>query len=78
LKAPAAPERNQSKAQWGKIKNPFFLKKFYSFSHIELRESGIGNQEPFSPQTRMFTLLMEGDTFPISGLTKNQELKTQN
>jgi hypothetical protein len=36
-----------------------FLKNFYSFSHIELRESGIENQEPFLHQTRMFALLWE-------------------
>jgi hypothetical protein len=40
--------------------NDSFLKNFYSFSHIKLRESGIENQEPFSHQSRMFALLMRG------------------
>jgi hypothetical protein len=34
-------------------------KKFYSFSCIELRESGVENQELFSPQSRMSALLRE-------------------
>jgi hypothetical protein len=38
-------------------KNGKFENLFYSFSLIELRESGIENQEPFSHQMRRFALL---------------------
>jgi hypothetical protein len=44
----------------GQEQKSIFLKNFYSFSHIELRESGIKNQEPFSPQSRIFALLIRG------------------
>jgi len=48
--------KNQSKAQ-GVVRSILKINKFfYSFSHIELQESGIENQEPFSHQTRMFVL----------------------
>jgi hypothetical protein len=48
--------RSYLHTQTGKIE-----KNFYSFSPIELRESGIENQGPFSTQSRMFALLREGD-----------------
>jgi hypothetical protein len=59
LPAPAALERgnNQSKSQLLAHQKRLIFKNFYSFSHIELRESGIENQEPFSHQSRKFTLL---------------------
>jgi hypothetical protein len=48
------------KTQQVKSKNPFFSKIFYSFFHIELQDLGFENQEPFSPQSRIFALLREG------------------
>jgi hypothetical protein len=52
--------KNQSKAQVVNTLKSIFLKIFYPFSHIELRESGIENQEPFSPQSRRFALTKGG------------------
>jgi len=50
---PKGVGKNQSKAQVANQKNPKLPKIFCSFSHIELREPGIENQEPFSTKTHI-------------------------
>ncbi len=50
----------QSKALVVAHQKRLISKNFYSFSHIELRESGIENQEPFSHRTRKSALIIEG------------------
>jgi hypothetical protein len=52
--------KNQSKAQLSAYQKRLISKNFFSFFHIELRESGIENREPFSTQTRSFALLRGG------------------
>jgi len=47
----------QSKVQLPENKNRKIEKNFYSFSHIELRESEIENRPLFSTQTCMFAQL---------------------
>ncbi len=53
-------QKLQSKTQVVFRESRFFLKIFYSFSHIELRESAIVNYEPFSHQMRKSALIIEG------------------
>jgi hypothetical protein len=56
---PEGVGNNQSKAQGVKSKNPFFQKFLLLFSYRVMR---IGNRESrtFSPQSRIFALLIRG------------------